>query len=261
MSRRPPLKPIRTVGATDTNFSTSHTLQSIQENEDNVDHCVTSQTPPFEDNNQHVEALSPLPWNYYFQARAFVLPEHYRGLGFRVYAVGSVTFQLAPWTSTDAQSVLDISTTTAARSANTQPLLLFFHGGGYSALSFGFLVKYIMNKLPNPESLSVLAFDARGHGETVLENEEDLSTERQVEDALDLLKSIYGGLESNLPPVVLAGHSMGGAIAVHVGASGKIPTLCGLIVIDVVEGTAVASLPHMQVSPCLYHLVIFIPQC
>jgi protein phosphatase methylesterase 1 len=39
---------------------------------------------------------------------------------------------------------------------------------------------------------------------------------------------------------------LGGAVAVHVAASNQIKSLVGLVVIDVVEGTALASLEHMH---------------
>lgn len=39
---------------------------------------------------------------------------------------------------------------------------------------------------------------------------------------------------------------MGGSIAVHIAARKSLSTLAGLIVVDVVEGTAMASLIHMQ---------------
>lgn len=45
-------------------------------------------------------------------------------------------------------------------------------------------------------------------------------------------------------PVVLVGHSMGGAVAVK--AAPLIPNLCGVAVIDVVEGTAMEALASMQ---------------
>ena len=40
------------------------------------------------------------------------------------------------------------------------------------------------------------------------------------------------------PPTVLVGHSMGGAVAVRLAASGQLANLAGVAVIDVVEGTA-----------------------
>lgn len=45
-------------------------------------------------------------------------------------------------------------------------------------------------------------------------------------------------------PIILVGHSMGGAVAVR--AASLIPNLCGLGVIDVVEGTAMDALTSMQ---------------
>lgn len=45
-------------------------------------------------------------------------------------------------------------------------------------------------------------------------------------------------------PIILVGHSMGGAVAVR--AAPLIPNLYGLGVIDVVEGTAMDALASMQ---------------
>lgn len=45
-------------------------------------------------------------------------------------------------------------------------------------------------------------------------------------------------------PIILVGHSMGGAVAVR--AAPLIPNLHGLGVIDVVEGTAMDALASMQ---------------
>ncbi|XP_058722313.1 uncharacterized protein LOC131594216 [Vicia villosa] len=62
-------------------------------------------------------------------------------------------------------------------------------------------------------------------------------------DVLAVIKKLYG----NSPPaIILVGHSMGGSIAVHVAAKKLLSTLAGLIIVDVVEGTAMASLIHMQ---------------
>lgn len=43
-----------------------------------------------------------------------------------------------------------------------------------------------------------------------------------------------------------AGHSMGGAICVHIASLDLIPSLIGCVVIDVVEGTAMEALASMQ---------------
>jgi len=61
---------------------------------------------------------------------------------------------------------------------------------------------------------------------------------------LDVIKKMYG---HETPAMILVGHSMGGAVAVRVAAAKRaLPTLAGLVVVDVVEGTAMASLVHMQ---------------
>lgn len=48
------------------------------------------------------------------------------------------------------------------------------------------------------------------------------------------------------PPLLLIGHSMGGSVAARVAASGALPTLCGVAVLDIVEGTAQAAAPAMR---------------
>lgn len=48
------------------------------------------------------------------------------------------------------------------------------------------------------------------------------------------------------PPIMLVGHSMGGAICVHIASLELIPSLIGCVVIDVVEGTAMEALASMQ---------------
>lgn len=48
-----------------------------------------------------------------------------------------------------------------------------------------------------------------------------------------MVEGLYG---ENPPPIMIIGHSMGGAVAVHTAAANHIPSLLGLCVIDVVEG-------------------------
>lgn len=57
---------------------------------------------------------------------------------------------------------------------------------------------------------------------------------------------MYGSMEGDIPPIVLMGHSMGGAVAVRAASEDFIPGLAGLAVIDVVEGTAMDALTSMQ---------------
>ncbi|KAG6521771.1 hypothetical protein ZIOFF_018897 [Zingiber officinale] len=117
------------------------------------------------------------------------------------------------------------------------PVVFCLHGGGYSGLSFALSAGKIKDKS------RVLAMDFRGHGKSVTDDDLDLSIETLCDDVLAVLKTLYG---DSPPAVILVGHSMGGSVAVHVAAKKVLPNLCGLVVIDVVEGTAMASLVHMQ---------------
>ncbi|KAF3620009.1 short-chain dehydrogenase/reductase family protein [Capsicum annuum] len=93
------------------------------------------------------------------------------------------------------------------------------------------------------EKARIVAMDLRGHGKTSTQNDVDLSIETLCSDVFSVLKTMYGDAP---PAIVLVGHSMGGAVAVHVVAKKSLPSLAGLVVVDVVEGTALASLIHMQ---------------
>ncbi|KAK9757275.1 hypothetical protein RND81_01G153300 [Saponaria officinalis] len=117
------------------------------------------------------------------------------------------------------------------------PVIFCLHGGGYSGLSFALSASKIKEKA------RVVAMDLRGHGKSVTENDLDLSIETLCADVLAVLKTMYG---DSPPAIVLVGHSMGGSVAVHVAVKKTLPNLAGLIVVDVVEGTALASLVHMQ---------------
>ncbi|KAL0629620.1 Protein phosphatase methylesterase 1 [Plecturocebus cupreus] len=89
----------------------------------------------------------------------------------------------------------------------------------------------------------IVALDLRSHGETKVKNPEDLSAETMAKDVGNVVEAMYGDLP---PPIMLIGHSMGGAIAVHTASSNLVPSLLGLCMIDVVEGTAMDALNSMQ---------------
>ncbi|XP_033332597.1 protein phosphatase methylesterase 1 [Megalopta genalis] len=116
------------------------------------------------------------------------------------------------------------------------PTLVLLHGGGYSALTWAEFTKSIMTMIV----CKVMAIDLRGHGDTCTDNEEDLSGETLAKDIAEVIKASTTEDSS----IILVGHSMGGAVAVR--AAPLIPNLCGLGVIDVVEGTAMDALASMQ---------------
>eukprot|EP00922_Rhytidocystis_sp_ex-Travisia-forbesii_P052857 GHVS01078396.1.p2 GENE.GHVS01078396.1~~GHVS01078396.1.p2 ORF type:complete len:290 (+),score=39.30 GHVS01078396.1:412-1281(+) len=126
--------------------------------------------------------------------------------------------------------------------------------------------------------LFVTAFDLRGHGQSYCGQEEDLSINVLVDDAAQIIEHVYShltsyvrrceeaqtdnqlredismrlfgsssrGTDPTCNGIVLVGHSMGGALAGHLAASGRIPNLIGLVVVDAVEGTAIDALPAMR---------------
>ncbi|KAJ8530994.1 hypothetical protein K7X08_025725 [Anisodus acutangulus] len=98
------------------------------------------------------------------------------------------------------------------------------------------------------EKARMVAMDLRGHGKSSTQHDVDLSIEILMKntlcgDVISVLKTMYGDAP---PAIVLVGHSMGGAIAIHVAAKISLPSLAGLVVVDVVEATSMASLIHMQ---------------
>lgn len=59
-------------------------------------------------------------------------------------------------------------------------------------------------------------------------------------DIVGIWQAMFGGSSSRVP-TLLVGHSMGGALAVWSGATKQISGLEGVVVIDVVEGTAIGK--------------------
>lgn len=151
---------------------------------------------------------SPVSYDKYFDSYEDV---HINESTFRVYRLGSVG-----------------------------PILFLLHGGGFSALSWALLAASVTSMA----QCQVLAMDIRGHGNSQTQDDEDLSVSTLAKDVGDVLEALYGELV--VPPVVLVGHSMGGAVAVRAASENLVAGLAGLAVIDVVEGTAMESLTSMQ---------------
>lgn len=64
-------------------------------------------------------------------------------------------------------------------------------------------------------------------------------------DAAELVRAFFKQRGTQVPRLVVIGHSMGGAIAARLTASRHLERIVGLVVIDVVEGTAMSALPYM----------------
>mgnify|MGYP006143306335 CR=1 FL=1 len=120
------------------------------------------------------------------------------------------------------------------------PTLLLLHGAGQSALVWSLIAQRMSHMV------RVVAFDQRAHGGTG-GCEGDLSAVQLVDDVVHVAAAVRASLGvAPDSPLMLVGHSMGGAIAARAGASGRISGLCGVGVVDVVEGTALAALQHMH---------------
>uniref|UniRef100_A0A336LLI3 Protein phosphatase methylesterase 1 n=1 Tax=Culicoides sonorensis TaxID=179676 RepID=A0A336LLI3_CULSO len=119
------------------------------------------------------------------------------------------------------------------------PVVVCLHGGGYSALSWA----HFNIEITEMVHCSCLSIDLRGHGDTHTNDDDDLSAETMASDVVTVLQTMYG---EEMPNIIMIGHSMGGAICVHVAEMEQLHTLVGVVVIDVVEGTAMEALASMQ---------------
>lgn len=121
------------------------------------------------------------------------------------------------------------------------------HGAGSSGLSFAVVGSEIRKGLP---AAGVLALDCRGHGSTVAPEDSDLDLR------LDTLSAdLYSVIQltktqmnwQQLPPIILVGHSLGGAVVTDLAKTGKLgASLLAYAVLDVVEGSAMDALQSMQ---------------
>ncbi|WVW86010.1 hypothetical protein I302_108048 [Kwoniella bestiolae CBS 10118] len=127
--------------------------------------------------------------------------------------------------------------------------LICHHGAGASGLSFAALAKHIRES-SNGE-LGVVSFDCRGHGKTKTagssSSERDLSLPTLLDDFTGLIQHIFPDSKES-PSLILLGHSMGAAPILSSAPilQKKGYTIPGVIVLDVVEGTAIEALPLMK---------------
>uniref|UniRef100_A0A8C1DUN2 Protein phosphatase methylesterase 1 n=1 Tax=Cyprinus carpio carpio TaxID=630221 RepID=A0A8C1DUN2_CYPCA len=125
------------------------------------------------------------------------------------------------------------------KSGQDGPLLVLLHGGGHSALSWAVFTAAMTSRV----TCRVLAMDLRGHGATQVRHADDLSTQTMSRDVANVVRATYGEIP---PPIILVGHNVGGAIAVHAAGGALLPSVLGLVAIDVVEGSAMEVLHSMQ---------------
>lgn len=207
--------------------------------------------------------MEAIPWTTYFERELFLKVERDTGGA----AAAAVTFH-AYLTSPVGKG----------------PLFVMHHGAGSSGLSFAVVGAEIRKRNP---SAGILSLDARGHGSTTAtaaaapggrqqpqqQPPPDLSLETLAGDLLAVIRatgermgwasagttnssttnsapppsSSSASAATSLPPIVLVGHSLGGAVVTHLASSGALgDALLGYAVLDVVEGSAMDALQSMQ---------------
>ena len=130
-----------------------------------------------------------------------------------------------------------------------EPLLVLHHGAGSSAMSFALAAKEIRKAMPG---VGILALEAREHGSVVWDEagavHGDLSIDVLGQDMVDMVALTQQKMGwKELPALVLVGHSLGGAVVTHVANTGLLGSkVLGYAVLDVVEGSAMEALKHMQ---------------
>lgn len=129
------------------------------------------------------------------------------------------------------------------------PLLVLHHGAGSTAMSFALFVNELKKAMPEA---GVLAVEARDHGSVVWgawgDVVNDLSIDVLSKDLVEMIHLTQAKMSwSDLPRIVLIGHSLGGAVVTHTANQGLLDDkLLGYAVLDVVEGSAMEALKHMQ---------------
>lgn len=156
--------------------------------------------------------------------------------------------------------------------ASPPVLLACLHGCPYTGLTWGPCAEELARRArsssaaaPSPaSSMEIFAMDLRGHGKSVAIAPDAAACETfdpdvMAEDALETLRVfvVRRGEEETTKKtrrkVVVVGHSMGGAIAARLAkrleeldaAGDGFVQVVGLILIDIVEGSAMAALPAM----------------
>ena len=152
-------------------------------------------------------AYAKATWDVYFDAsgsvalRSSLSGSEAEPIDFQVYTAGGLALP-------DVGNMGDAGV--AAREfAAVAPVYVLLHGGGLSSLSWA-LVASALKK----QGRLVLAYDFRAHGNSG-GLEADCSVEQLCADTVAVVEAVIG----TEAPLVIVGHSLGGAIAAKVSAS------------------------------------------
>lgn len=182
----------------------------------------------------------PIPWTTYFERELFLTPDTTGSTGDGTPSTSSITYH----------AYLN------SPSPSGGPLFVTHHGAGSSGLSFALLAAEIRRLLPNA---GILSLDARGHGSTTImpastgspgkAAEVDLSLPTLTDDLYNTINLTQRQMSwPDIPPLVLVGHSLGGAVVTSLAKEPRSLSskILGHAVLDVVEGSAIDALQSMH---------------
>uniref|UniRef100_A0A1I8IIP4 Protein phosphatase methylesterase 1 n=1 Tax=Macrostomum lignano TaxID=282301 RepID=A0A1I8IIP4_9PLAT len=186
------------------------------------------------------QCFDPLPWETYFDKRDFARVE-------RTDCSGSFCYYVKETRPEDAANAAhnDMPASPGGISAppvQSPPLVFLLHGGGFSGLSWAAMSASLVGKVV----CRCVSFDIRGHGDKDdgRHNDMDFSLDALTNDAASVLNCLLESSDFSAHPRLVC---MGGAIATHLAYSGLCPLpVCALVVIDVVEGSAMEALSSMR---------------
>ncbi|KAM9910110.1 hypothetical protein OXX69_004778 [Metschnikowia pulcherrima] len=144
----------------------------------------------------------------------------------------------------DPSTGLTFNTYYLPPSGPESPLFVCHHGAGSSGMTFWCLAKHLREHSGKSNAPGVFTFDARGHGEPLSTKEYHLEAFSR-----DFGFVISEFVHRNKPEnsICLVGHSLGGAVLTDYITKNPNSDLNirGLVIIDIVEETAVQSLLSM----------------
>lgn len=228
-------------------LSASMTPDSFDE-QDEEDYVAELPEHPIDDDSSSASSAS---------STGTVIPSPSRNLFARPEgAPRGRTLQQIPWTTYFEREVFLKSASDDEASGPTLhayltspgdkgPLFVLHHGAGSSGLSFAVVSAEIRKRLP---AAGILSPDARGHGLSTDGGKLDFSLETLSQDILTVIMKTKEEMKwKELPPIILVGHSLGGAVVTELAKSGALGnSLLGYAVLDVVEGSAMDALQSMQ---------------
>ncbi|KAG0227346.1 Protein with carboxyl methyl esterase activity [Actinomortierella wolfii] len=182
---------------------------------------------------------APLPWSDFFETKRSI----------PIYASSSSTVPLQQQEQQgdgeekeeeeEPEIVFNVYET---RGKPGSPLFVLHHGAAHCGLSFALTADRI--RALAGDSVSILAFDMRGHGETQSKDEYNHSLDRL---ATDLKNVVHAAYEDQLPDqIILVGHSAGGSVVAEAASRNMIPHVLGVALLDIVESFAIEALANIH---------------